>query len=253
MVGPQTARALVVDGPAVGVHPRTQAADFLRLSVSEDQALRGICVSALSTSRSRFKLLLFDRTGQLMHQEDSEESLLRRRTTEATMFFAPFDRYIYDKSASSKASPKDDDMPPVFHQLDSFAPSRYRILEAGDHLFAVYGDNFFRAAAVEVRATTCHPEVADELTEKERLLAAKKAALAEFEPEFQAAMEAYKKAAARMEEETNDVDRLLRQREKLYAAYASGPDPSAPPSHPPAPSDPSDPSAPADDPMDPAG
>jgi len=41
MVGPQTARALVVDGPAVGVHPRTQAADFLRLSVSEDQALRG--------------------------------------------------------------------------------------------------------------------------------------------------------------------------------------------------------------------
>lgn len=31
--------------------------------------------------------------GQLMHQEDSEESLLRRRTTEATMFFAPFDRY----------------------------------------------------------------------------------------------------------------------------------------------------------------
>ncbi len=48
--------------------------------------------------------------------------------------------------------------------------------------------------------------------EKEKALAEKKKFLADFEHDFQQAMEAYKKASAKMEEETAAVDKLLKER-----------------------------------------
>ena len=124
--------------------------------------------------------------------------------------------------SGAPSSSQEDDTPPVFHQLDSFTPSRYRMLEDGDHLFGIFGDNFFRSTAVVLRATKCHPRVVGTLEEKERALATKKKELADFEYEYQEALEAFKKASTRLEKETATVDTLLKERSELYNAYAFG-------------------------------
>eukprot|EP00667_Euglena_gracilis_P015091 EG_transcript_15690 len=244
--GINTASELIINGPPLVLRTKSQAADFVRIYVPQELAQRGICVHALSSSRSRFKLLHFDTTGQLMHQEDAQPSSVHKKATEAVMHFTPFEHYNYDKNAASKAMVKDDETPPVFHQLDSFTLSRYRILEEGDHLFAIFGENFFQAAYVELRATSCFPDVVEQLEEKEKALSEKKKVLAEFESEFQQAYDAFKKVTTRVEEETAEVEKLLKDRDRLYAAYACGqdipcstplrrpaqPEPPAEPSHP---------------------
>ena len=102
----QAAQMLELNGNSLRLQTKTQCASFFKLHVPAGVAEAGICVQATSSSRSRFKLLHFDTSGQLLHQEDSHSSELQRGATEATMFFTPFDRYVYDKSATPKGMMK---------------------------------------------------------------------------------------------------------------------------------------------------
>eukprot|EP00906_Rhabdomonas_costata_P035796 RCo050279 len=194
-----------------------QRAEFFVLGVTEQEASQGVCVQVTSASSSRFKLLHFDSTGQLTHQEQS--FAVRRVGTLASMYFTPFETYTHDRSVMCPPYKFNDDVPQVFRQLDCFIPSRYSKLSSGDHLFAVFGDNFFSTCKYSIEATTCSTSCVRELQEKEKELATRKEELQELESEYLEAKERFEAARDRVEQESQLVDRLLSEREELYAKF----------------------------------
>ena len=109
--------------------------------MDERQATNGILVSCRSYSKGKFKLLLFDSKGEVVHHEDSCTSSLRgaNNRSEATLHFTPFKTYRLGEAVPEAL--KEDDFPAVFEKLENFSTSQLPI-QKGQHLICVYGDNF---------------------------------------------------------------------------------------------------------------
>eukprot|EP01012_Entosiphon_sulcatum_P065117 TRINITY_DN93982_c0_g1_i1.p1 TRINITY_DN93982_c0_g1~~TRINITY_DN93982_c0_g1_i1.p1 ORF type:complete len:344 (-),score=74.94 TRINITY_DN93982_c0_g1_i1:65-1096(-) len=216
--GASSATVLALNNPAVCRKLTNQRADFYKISVTEEQAERGVSVIVSSKGSNRFKLLYFDATGSLQLTADSFN--LGKAGTVATMDFCGFDAYYFDRTAANSCMLQpEDNVPPVFRQLDTFHPTRFTRLPAGTHLFAVFADNFFLRLDYSIRVTTCSPAPIPKIVETEKELVQHKQFLHEFEYEFMKAKEAYDKARATMDEHAQKVDELLRTREALYEQY----------------------------------
>ena len=111
------------------------------MTVDERQASNGILISCRSYSKGKFKLLVFDPSGEVVHHEDSARSTAVGASgrSEATFYFTPFDTYRLGDPVPEAL--KEEDLPPVLGKLENFHPSRLSI-QKGQHLICVYGDNF---------------------------------------------------------------------------------------------------------------
>lgn len=118
-----------------------QAACFFRVTVDERQAANGLLVSCRSYSKGKFKILLFDHTGEVLHHEESYRSNVRGAggRSEATLYFTPFETYRLGEAVPEAL--REEDVPPVLGQLENFHKSRLPI-QQGQHLICIYGDNF---------------------------------------------------------------------------------------------------------------
>ncbi|GFS32843.1 chaperone DnaJ-domain superfamily protein [Actinidia rufa] len=128
------------------------------------------------------------------NEEDSEKS---GKVTSAGMYFLHFQVYRMDSTVNALAMAKDPEAA-FFKKLEGLQPCEVSELKPGTHIFAVYGDNFFKTASymIEAVCVKSYEDTTHKLKEIEAQILRKRTELRQFETE-------YRKALARFQEVTN--------------------------------------------------
>ncbi|GLT43492.1 hypothetical protein SLA2020_174350 [Shorea laevis] len=218
--GTVTVRPLPI-GTSVSGKVDKQCAHFFGITINEQQAESGIVVRVTSTAQSKFKLLYFeqDATGGygLALQEDSEKT---GKVTSAGMYFLHFQVYRMDSTVNALAIAKDPESA-FFKRLEGLQPCEVSELKAGTHIFAVYGDNFFKTATytIEALCAKSYEDTTEKLKEIEAQILRKRNELRQFETEYRKALARFQEVTNRYSQEKQSVDELLKQRDSIHAAF----------------------------------
>ncbi|XP_012843313.1 PREDICTED: chaperone protein dnaJ 15-like [Erythranthe guttata] len=113
------------------------------------------------------------------------------------MYFLHFQVYRMDSTVNALAMAKDPEAA-FFKRLEGLQPCEVSQLKAGTHIFAVYGDNFFKPATymIEALCAKTYEDTTTKLKDIEAQILRKRSELRQFETE-------YRKALARFQEVTN--------------------------------------------------
>ncbi|GAA0178666.1 chaperone [Lithospermum erythrorhizon] len=199
-----------------------QSAHFYSVSITEEEARSGIVCRVYSRDKSKFKLLYFD------HEENGglnlalqEDSVKTGKVTSAGMYFFGFPVYRMDHSHNSMAATKDADVA-FFKKLDGFQPCEITELKAGTHVFAIYGDNFFKSVnyTIEVLCSAPYMKEKENLRDVETQLLTKRAELSKFESEYKEVLAQFTDMTSRYAQEMQSIDQLLKQRNEVQASYS---------------------------------
>ncbi|ERM99594.1 hypothetical protein AMTRI_Chr10g230560 [Amborella trichopoda] len=202
-----------------------QCAHFYSVTITEREALAGLVCRVTSSDKSKFKLLYFEpeETGglSLALQEDGAKT---GKVTSAGMYFLRFPVYRLDQTANAILAAKDPDAA-FFKKLDGFQPCEITELKAGKHVFAVYGDNFFKSASyiIEVVCAEPFPEEKEKLREVETQILSKRAELSKFEVEYREVLAQFTEMTARYAREMQEIDELLKERDSIHSSYTAAP------------------------------
>ncbi|CAL5421411.1 unnamed protein product [Camellia sinensis] len=202
-----------------------QCAHFYSVSITEEEARYGFVCRVQSSDKNKFKLLYFDQVENggysLALQEDSAKT---GKLTSAGMYFLGFPVYRLDQASNSMAAAKDPDMA-FFKKLEAFQPCEVSELKAGTHVFAVYGDNFFKSASYTIEALCASQYTAEKenLRAVETQILSKRVELSKFETEYREVLQQFTEMTSRYAQEMRAIDELLKQRNEIHASYAVAP------------------------------
>ncbi|GMP82941.1 hypothetical protein CsSME_00037037 [Camellia sinensis var. sinensis] len=202
-----------------------QCAHFYSVSITEAEARSGFVCQVQSSDKNKFKLLYFDQVENggysLALQEDSAKT---GKLTSAGMYFLGFPVYRLDQASNSMAAAKDPDMA-FFKKLEAFQPCEVSELKAGTHVFAVYGDNFFKSASYTIEALCASQFTAEKenLRAVETQILSKRVELSKFETEYREVLQQFTEMTSRYAQEMRAIDELLKQRNEIHASYAVAP------------------------------
>ncbi|KAL3511241.1 hypothetical protein ACH5RR_030642 [Cinchona calisaya] len=202
-----------------------QSAHFYSVTLTEKEAQAGFVCRVHSTDKSKFKLLYFDQEENgglsLALQEDSAKTA---KVTSAGMFFLGFPVYRLDHSCNSMAAVKDPDTA-FFKKLDGFQPCELNELKPGTHVFAVYGDNFFKSVNYTIEALCAAPftEEKENLRAVEAQILSKRVELSKFETEYKEVLAQFTEMTGRYVQEMQAIDELLKKRNEIHASYTTAP------------------------------
>ncbi|XP_011034192.1 PREDICTED: chaperone protein dnaJ 16 isoform X3 [Populus euphratica] len=202
-----------------------QCAHFYSVTITEEEARDGFVCRVQSSDKSKFKLLYFDQEESgglsLALQEDSAKT---GKVASAGMYFLCFPVYRLDHTVNSIAAAKDADAA-FFKKLDGFQPYEITELKAGTHVFAVYGDNFFKSASYSIEALCAAPFMEEKanLRAVEADILAKRAEISKFETEYREVLAQFTEMTSRYAQEMQAIDELLRQRNEIHASYTTAP------------------------------
>ncbi|CAL5421594.1 unnamed protein product [Camellia sinensis] len=158
--------------------------------------------------------------------EDREKT---GKVTFAGMYFLHFQVYRMDSTLNALTMAKDPEAA-FFKRLEGLQPCEVRELKVGTHIFAVYGDNFFKTVSyfIETLCAKSYEDTTHKLKDIEAQILMKRTELRQFETE-------YRKALARFQEVTNrctqekqslplscseeQVDELLKQRDTIHSSF----------------------------------
>ncbi|KAJ4960459.1 hypothetical protein NE237_020369 [Protea cynaroides] len=202
-----------------------QCAHFYSVTITEQEAQAGFVCRVHSPDKSKFKLLYFEQEENgglgLALQEDSAKT---GKVTSAGMYFLGFPVYRLDQTISAMATAKDPDAA-FFKKLHGFQPCEITELKAGTHVFAVYGDNFFRSVSYRIEAlcAATFSEEKKKLRNVETQILSKRAELVKFETEYREVLAQFTEMTSRYAQEMQSIDELLRQRNAIHAAYTNVP------------------------------
>ncbi|MFQ6648425.1 hypothetical protein Gotur_021522 [Gossypium turneri] len=192
-----------------------QCAHFYSVTITEDEARDGfVC-----------RLLYFELEENgglsLALQEDSAKT---GKVTSAGMYFLGFPVYCLDQTTNSVAAAKDPDAA-FFKKLDGFQPCEITELKPGKHVFAVYGDNFFKSVSYTIEAICAAPfiEEKENLRAVEAEILSKRAELSKFETEYREVLAQFTEMTGRYTKEMQEIDELLKQRNEIHASYTTIP------------------------------
>ena len=206
-------------GEVVSGTVERQAAHFYWINISEEDMKNGVVVNCASHGGDKFKLVFFDKEGQVNIVEESQS---KKKRSEANLFFVPFDLYNLSESMPLSMMKKlDEDIPPVFMILDTFEKEVRSILP-GRHLFCVYGDNWFQSVKYSLKvlvAESREDQSALNIMDTEKQLAEKKEHLEKFQPEFIDLKKRYEEARKTLEADIKEIDELIKDRESSYTNY----------------------------------
>ncbi|GJX26568.1 chaperone protein DnaJ 15-like protein, partial [Tanacetum coccineum] len=183
--GTVTVRPLPI-GSSVSGKVEKQCAHFFGVTISDEQAQSGIVVRVTSAAQSKFKLLYFEQDNgggySIALQEDSEKT---GKVTSAGMYFLHFQVYRMDSTVNALAMAKDPEAA-FFKRLEGLQPCEVSELKSGTHIFAVYGDNFFKTASYTIEAicATTYEDTTDKLKDIEQQILRKRTELRQFETEW---------------------------------------------------------------------
>ncbi|OAY47269.1 chaperone protein dnaJ 15 isoform X1 [Manihot esculenta] len=218
--GTVTVRPLPI-GTSVSGKVDKQCAHFFGVTINEQQAESGIVVRVTSTAQSKFKLLYFEQDANggygLALQEESEKT---GKVTSAGMYFLHFQVYRMDSTVNALAIAKDPDAA-FFKRLEGLQPCEVSELKAGTHIFAVYGDNFFKTATytIEALCAKTYEDTTEKLKEIEAQILRKRNELRQFETEYRKALARFQEVTNKYSQEKQSVDELLKQRDSIHASF----------------------------------
>ncbi|XP_077242878.1 chaperone protein dnaJ 15-like [Tasmannia lanceolata] len=208
-------------GASVSGKVEKQCAHFFGVTINEQQAQAGIVVRVTSGSQSKFKLLYFEQEASggygLALQEDSEKT---GKSTSAGMYFLHFQVYRMDSTVNALAMAKDPEAA-FFKRLEGLQPCEVSELKAGTHIFAVYGDNFFKTATytIEALCAKTFEDTTEKLKEIEAQILTKRNELRQFETEYRKALAHFQEVTNRYNQEKQSVDELLKQRDNIQSSF----------------------------------
>ncbi|KAK9276494.1 hypothetical protein L1049_006028 [Liquidambar formosana] len=184
----------------------------------------GFVCRVQSSDKSKFKLLYFDQEESGLSLALQEDSTKTGKVTSAGMYFLRFPVYRLDQTVTSMAAAKDPDTA-FFKKLDGFQPCEITELKAGTHVFAVYGDNFFRSASYTIEALCAAPftEAKENLRAVEVEILTKRVELSKFEAEYREVLAQFTEMTSRYAQEMQEIDELLKQRNEIHASYTTVP------------------------------
>jgi hypothetical protein len=218
--GTVTVRPLPI-GASVSGKVEKQCAHFFGVTISEEQAEAGIVIRVTSAAQSKFKLLYFEHDVNggygLGLQEDSEKT---GKVTSAGMYFLHFQVYRMDSTVNALAMAKDPEAA-FFKKLEGLQPCEVSELKAGTHIFAVYGDNFFKTASYTIEAVCArtYEDTTHKLKEIEAQILRKRTDLRQFETEYRKALARFQEVTNRYSQEKQSVDELLKQRDSIHSSF----------------------------------
>ncbi|MFS8028831.1 putative DnaJ domain, Chaperone J-domain superfamily [Helianthus anomalus] len=221
--GTVTVRPLPL-GTSVNGKVEKQCAHFFSVTISEEQAKSGIVVRVTSAAQSKFKLLYFEQDYgggySLALQEDCEKA---GKVTSAGMYFLHFQVYRMDSVVNSLAMAKDPEAA-FFKKLEGLQPCEVSELKSGTHIFAVYGDNFFKTASYTIEAicANTYEDTTHKLKDIEQQILRKRTELRQFETEYRQALARFQEVTNRYTQEKQNVDELLKQRESIQSSFTVG-------------------------------
>ncbi|XP_059655984.1 chaperone protein dnaJ 16 [Cornus florida] len=202
-----------------------QSAHFYSVRITEEEAQAGFVCRVQSSDKSKFKLLYFDQEENgglsLALQEDSAKT---GKVTSAGMYFLGFPVYRLNQTMNSMAAAKDQDTV-FFKKLDGFQPCEVTELKAGTHVFAIYGDNFFKSVNYTIEALCAAPfsEEKEKLRAVESQILSKRVDLSKFETEYREVLAQFTEMTSRYAHEMQAIDELLKQRSEIHASYTATP------------------------------
>jgi len=206
-------------GQEVGGTVERQAAHFYRISVTEEDLKNGVIISCRSSGKDKFKIVFFDTSGHVTMVEESQQS---KKCSEANVYAVPFARYhLLDYMPLSVMKHLEEDVPPVFMILDTFDKD-IKDLRPGNHLFCVYGDNWFQSVKYTLKCLVAVPPSSEQvasITGTEERLAGKKKELEGFQSEFCELKKKYEAAKERLENDVKEISELIEQRAEAYTSY----------------------------------
>ncbi|PKA59693.1 Chaperone protein dnaJ 15 [Apostasia shenzhenica] len=200
-----------------------QSAHFFGVTINEQQAQSGIVVRVSSSAQSKFKLLYFEQEANgsygLGLQEDSEKT---GKVTSAGMYFLHFQVYRMDSTVNALAMAKDPDAA-FFKRLEGLQPCEVSELKPGTHIFAVYGDNFFKPATytIEAMCAKSYEDTTQKLKEIEVQILSKRNDLRQFETEYRKALARFQEVTNRFNLEKQAVDELLKERDQIHCSFTT--------------------------------
>ncbi|MQL97498.1 hypothetical protein Taro_030191 [Colocasia esculenta] len=226
-----------------------QSAHFYSVEITEQEAEAGLVCRVYSTNKSKFKvgitsdsyfsscilhvhsmevkpcykLLYFEQEENgglsLALQEDSAKT---GKVTSAGMYFLRFPVYRLNQSISAMAASKDPDAA-FFKKLDGFQPCEITELKAGTHIFAVYGDNFFKSVNYTIEIVCAAPfcEEKEKLQNVEAKILSKRVELSKFETEYREVLAEFTEMTSRYAKEMQAIDVLLKERDAIHASYTT--------------------------------
>ncbi|XP_057528721.1 chaperone protein dnaJ 15 isoform X2 [Amaranthus tricolor] len=218
--GTVTVRPLPV-GTSVNGKVDKQCAHFFSVSINEEQAQAGIVVRVSSAAQSKFKLLYFEQDANggygLALQEDSEKT---GKVTSAGMYFLHFQVYRLDSTVNALAIAKDPEAA-FFKRLEGLQPCEVSELKPGTHIFAVYGDNFFKPASytIEALCAKTFEDTTEKLKDIEAQILRKRNELRQFESEYRKTLARFQEVTNKYNLEKQSVDELLKQRDSIHSAF----------------------------------
>ncbi|KAH7834347.1 hypothetical protein Vadar_015083 [Vaccinium darrowii] len=220
--GTITIRPLPI-GTSMSGKVEKQCAHFFGVTINDEQAEAGIVVRVTSVAQSKFKLLYFEQDASggygLALQEDSEKT---GKVTSAGMYFLHFQVYRMDATLNALAMAKDPEAA-FFKRLEGLQPCEVSALNAGTHIFAVYGDNFFKTASytIEALCTRSYEDTTRSLKDIEAQILRKRVELRQFETEYRQAVARFQEATNRYSQEKQSVDEMLKERESIHSSFTA--------------------------------
>jgi|Transcript_1251 curved DNA-binding protein CbpA len=208
---------------------------LFRCVLSEDDVRAGVIVSVTSLAGDKFKLLHFDqndgRNGapeglELSLQEMSAKFSSMKRS-HAGFYFTGQQSFNYEPLSAVKMSKLESRDLMMFHSLDNWTPRECVSIQPGEHVFGVYGDNFFDKCTIQFEIFRLGEHATDDVKVKldigdirsiESQISSKRDELMRFQKEYVAAKVAYERAVVRHQKEAEAVKRLIAAREAAYAA-----------------------------------
>lgn len=196
-----------------------QSAHFFKLVITEDDVNRGVIINCESSGGDKFKVVFFDSDGQVAMVEESQT---KKKRSEANLVLVPFERYNLNEIMPLAMLKKlDEDVPPVFMILDTYE-KELRHIRAGEHLFCVYGDNWFQSVKYTLKCVIAVPREDQsvlKIMEAEMGLSEKKKHLDDFQPRFCEIKKQYEEACLTLEGDIQEIGELLKRRDSAYSNF----------------------------------
>ncbi|KAG6479093.1 hypothetical protein ZIOFF_062552 [Zingiber officinale] len=234
-------------GQSISRKVEKQAAHFYSVEITEREARMGVVCRVHSSAKSKFKVVsksytaftaccivvaALDSLLLYFEQEENgglslalqEDSTKTGKVTSAGMFFLNFPVYRFDQ-VNSLASAKDPNAA-FFKKLDGFQACEVNELKAGTHVFAVYGDNFFKSVnyTLEVMCTEEFSAEKIKLRDVEARILAKRAELSKFETEYREVLARFTEMTNRYTQEMQEIVELQGFKEDVvHASYTTTP------------------------------
>ncbi|CAM9442827.1 unnamed protein product [Chrysoparadoxa australica] len=198
-----------------------QQSVFFLLKVPTEVAKDGVMLRCKSQNKSRFKLVIFDQNGAVMHVDESSDSKVEGdKHSHCSLYFTPFE---VGSLGESLPIPSEDPLPPLFTKLDTFHISR-RELKPGDHLVCVYGDNWLRSASFSLAAIPLAPNTKSEqeaIVALDQEMMQRKEELHAFQEQFVVAKKAWEETLSKLEEQAASTEQLIQDRAQAYSAMVN--------------------------------